>query len=107
MARSQEAEYNQRNNEIKTSTIDGRLVPGNMALYSGAISMTGKAKDSQSKNTRPLGPEGPKQSGSLYNFGEIQRQPTMLDSGIQLERSNPEIMKALTGNPYNIPYRSK
>jgi hypothetical protein len=107
MGRSQEAEYNQRNNEIKTSTIDGRLAPGNMALYSGSISMTGKAKDSKLKNIRPLGPEGPKKSGSLYNFGEIQKQPTVLDSGIQLERSNPDIMKALTGNPYNIPYRSK
>jgi hypothetical protein len=59
------------------------------------------------KNTRPLGPSGPSQSGSLYNFGELQKQPTQLDSGIQLERSNPDILAALSGNPYNIPYRSK
>ena len=59
------------------------------------------------KNTRPLGPEGAKKSGSLYNFGELQRQPTALDSGLQLERTNPDILSALSGNPYNIPYRSK
>jgi hypothetical protein len=107
MARSQEAEYNQRNNDVKSSTIDGRMVPGNMAIYSGDISMSGKAKDTMLKNTRPLGPNGPKNIGSLYNFGELQKKPTQLDSGIQLDRSNPDILSALTGNPYNIPYRSK
>jgi hypothetical protein len=107
VSRSQTAEYNQRNNDIKSSTIDGRLAPGNMALYSGDITMSGKAKDDWLKNTRPLGPEGPKQTGSLYNFGEVQRQPTQLDTNVQLERSNPDILSALSGNPYNIPYRSK
>jgi len=105
--RSQEAEYNQRNNDLKSSTINGRMVPGNMALYSGDISMTGKAKDNYLKNTRPLGPSGPTQSGSLYNFGELQKMPTTLDSNVQLERSDPDILAALTGNPYNIPYRAK
>ena len=107
VSRSQTAEYNQRNNDIKSSTIDGRLAPGNMALYSGDITMSGKPKDDWLKNTRPLGPEGPKQTGSLYNFGEVQRQPTQLDTNVQLERSNPDILSALSGNPYNIPYRSK
>jgi hypothetical protein len=107
MPASQAAEYNQRNNDIKSSTIDGRMVPGNMAIYSGGITMTGRDKDAMLKNTRPMGPVGPSQSGSLYNFGELQKQPTKLDSGIQLDRSNPDILAALTGNPYNIPYRSK
>lgn len=107
MPMSHESMENQRNNEIKTSTIDGRMAPGNMALYSGDISMTGKAKDAWLKNSRPLGPEGPKQSGSLYNFGELQRQPIMLDSGLQLERNNGDVLSALSGNPYAIPYRSK
>ena len=104
---SQAAEYNQRNNDIKSSTIDGRMVPGSMAIYSGDITMTNRSKDVMLKNTRPLGPEGAKKSGSLYNFGELQRQPTALDSGLQLERTNPDILSALSGNPYNIPYRSK
>jgi hypothetical protein len=104
---SQAAEYNQRNNDIKSSTIDGRMVPGSMAIYSGDITMTGRDKDTMLKNTRPLGPNGPKNIGSLYNFGEIQKQPTQLDSRIQLDRSNPDILSALSGNPYNIPYRSK
>ena len=33
--RSYEAEYNQRNNDIKSSTIEGRLIQGNMKLYNG------------------------------------------------------------------------
>lgn len=107
MPTSQDAAYNQRNNDIKSATIDGRMVPGSMAIYSGDISMSGRAKDDMLKNTRPLGPDGPKNIGSLYNFGEIQKQPTQLDSGIQLDRTNPNILSALSGNPYNIPYRSK
>jgi hypothetical protein len=107
MPKSYDAINNQRNNDIKSSTIDGRMAPGNMALYNGDITMTGKAKDAWLKNSRPLGPEGPKQSGSLYNFGEIQRQPTMLDQSQQLERNNGDVLTALSGNPYAIPYRSK
>ena len=107
MPTSQDAAYNQRNNDIKSATIDGRMVPGSMSIYSGDISMSGRAKDDMLKNTRPLGPDGPKNIGSLYNFGEIQKQPTQLDSGIQLDRTNPNILSALSGNPYNIPYRSK
>ena len=32
-ARAYDAEYRQRNNDVKSSTIDGRLVPGHMSTY--------------------------------------------------------------------------
>jgi len=105
--RSTEAAYNQRNNDIKSSTIDGRMVQGNMALYTGDISMTSKTKDDYLKNKRPLGPNGPKSSASLYNFGETQKNPMEYNSGIQLERNTGDVLTALSGNPYAIPYRAK
>lgn len=105
--RSQEAEFNQRNNDIKSSTIDGRMVQGNMSLYTGDITMTSKTKDSYLKNNRPLGPNGPKSSASLYNFGEIPKTPMEYNSGIQLDRNTGDVLTSLQGNPYTIPYRAK
>jgi len=105
--RSQDAEYNQRNNDIKSSTIDGRMVQGNLAIFSGDVTMSSKAKDSYLKNDRPLGPNGPKSSASLYNFGQTPKTPMEYNSGIQLDRNTGDVLTALQGNPYAIPYRAK
>lgn len=105
--RSYEAEYNQRNNDIKSSTIDGRMQQGNMSLFNSDINMQSKNKDEYLRNTRPLGPEGAKNTNSLYNFGSIQSEPTALYNGIQLDRNNGDVLSSLQGNPYTIPYRAK
>lgn len=106
-ARSYNAEYNQRNNDIKSSTIEGRMVPGNMSLFQADINMTGKAKDEYLKNNRPLAPGGAKNTASLYNFGQVQREPIALNSTVQLDRNNGDVLQALQGNPYVLPYKSK
>ena len=105
--RSQEAEHNQRNNDIKSSTIDGRMVQGNMALFTGGVTMSSKVKDNYLKNDRPLGPNGPKSSASLYNFGQMPKAPMEYNSGIQLDRNSGDVLTSLQGNPYTIPYRAK
>ena len=105
--RSYDAEYNQRNNDLKSSTIQGRMQQGNMGLFNSDINMKAKNKDVYLKNNRALTIDGPKNSGSLYNFGSIQSQPTALYDGIQLDRNNGDVLSSLQGNPYIIPYRSK
>lgn len=104
--RSYEAEYNQRNNDIKSSTIDGRLVQGNMNLYNGNINMISKPKDNILINNRPLAPEGVKKSPSIYNTGKLNGSQELYQN-IQLDRTQPEILNALNSNPYVIPYRGK
>jgi len=104
--RSYEAEYNQRNNDIKSSTIDGRLVPGNMNLYDGNVNMAAKAKDNYLLNNRPLAPHGVIEAPSVYNMGKMSGAEPLYQN-IQLDRSSPDVLNALQGNPYAIPYRSK
>jgi hypothetical protein len=101
-----QAEYNQRNNDIKSSTINGRLVQGNMNLYNGNINMVSKPKDNLLVNNRPLVPEGAKNSPSLYNTGKLSGSQELYQN-IQLDRTQPELLNALKSNPYAIPYRGK
>ena len=104
--RSYEAEYNQRNNDIKSSTIDGRLVPGNMNLYDGNINMAAKPKDNYLVNSRPLAPQGTTEAPSIYNMGRMSGAEPLYQT-IQLDRNSPDVLNALQGNPYAIPYRAK
>lgn len=106
-ARSYEAEYNQRNNDIKASTIDGRLSVGNMRLFTGDVNMANNDRDYYLKNQYAVTPNGPKNTANLATFGQVQRAPKQLNSGIQTDRTNPDILSALSGNPYVIPYRAK
>jgi hypothetical protein len=107
VVRSYDAEYNQRNNDLKSSTIQGRMQQGNMNLFNSDITMSAKNKEAYLKNNRELNIDGPKNSGSLYNFGSVQSQPTALYDGIQLDRNNGDVLSSLQGNPYIVPYRSK
>jgi len=107
ITRSYEAEYNQRNNDIKSSTIDGRMVPGNMAIFTGDVNMTNNERDYYLKNQYAVTPNGPKNTANLATFGQVQREPKQLNAGIQMDRTTPDIMSALNGNPYVIPYRAK
>ena len=95
----------QRNNDLKSSTIQGRMVQRNMNLYNGAINQKNKAKDSYLINDRPVIREGAKQSPSIDNMGTMN-QGQELYQNIQLERNTPEIMSALQNNPYTIPYKA-
>ena len=101
--RSFDAERNQRNNDIKSSTIDGRTGNGNMSLYSGSVNMSAKAKDDYLINTRPLVPKGVAQSPSINTMGRMNGAEPLYQS-MQLDRTSPDLMSALQGNPYAIPY---
>ena len=99
--RTYDAEYRQRNNNIKSSTIDGRLVPGNMSLMNGDMNITSKAKDGYLTNNRAVAPSMPAMPPSYDTMGKLQGKSGLYQSS-NLDRTNPELMTALKGNPYAL-----
>jgi len=104
-ARPYDAEYRQRNNDVKSSTIDGRLVPGNMVLFNDHINMATKDTRDYLKNTRAPVPRMTNQTTSgLDSMGALQGKQTINNQydyqRNQMDRSN--IQGILKGNPYAI-----
>jgi hypothetical protein len=98
-ARRYDAEYNQRNNDIKSSTINGRLVPGNMNLLNADIHQ--REKNGEIKNNRALNMTNlPNQLYSTNQMGVKGLETQPLYSNIQLDRNTPEILDAFRKNPY-------
>jgi hypothetical protein len=103
--KSYEAEYNQRNNEIKSSTIDGRLVPGNMNLMNGNINMTQAKRDAMLVNNRAVTATMPIQTPDVSNMGRLQGHDPLYQT-IQMDRNNGDILSALSSNPYVVNYKN-
>jgi hypothetical protein len=99
------AEYNQRNNDIKSSTIQGYMVQGNMSLMNGDVNMRQVSRDDQLRNTRAAIGTMPYQSPDITNMGKLAGTDNSLYSGIQMDRNTPDIMHALKGNPFVVDYR--
>lgn len=101
--RSYEAEYNQRNNDVKSSTIKGRFVQGNMKLNTNHINQKSKQQYSELISTRDLMPKGPGQIPNAQSMGHInERVP--LQENINISRLDGDLMSVLKSNPYAIPY---
>ena len=100
--RPYDAEYRQRNNDIKSSTIDGRMVPGNMSLMNGDINMYAKNKDPYLTNTRAVMPSMPYEAPSAQSMGKLQGTSNPLYQTIQLDRNSSDIMSSLKSNPYTL-----
>lgn len=100
--RPYDAEYRQRNNDIKSSTIDGRMVPGNMSLMNGDINMYAKNKDPYLTNTRAVMPSMPYEAPSTQSMGKLQGTSNPLYQTIQLDRNSSDIMSSLKSNPYTL-----
>lgn len=101
-ARTYDAEYNQRNNAIKSSTIDGRMVPGNMKLMNSNINMKSKPKDNLLINKRPVEGKFPNQTPTIQAMGNVQGQSHQLYTGSHLDRTDGSVMSQLNDNPYNL-----
>lgn len=100
--RTYDAEYRQRNNDIKSSTINGRLTPGNMSLMNGSFNAnTNTQRESGGilQNNRPVNGLIHTQVPSLETFGKIQGSGGLFQ-GQQLERNNGDVLQQLKGNPY-------
>jgi len=100
-ARPYDAEYRQRNNDIKSSTINGRMVPGNMSLMNNNINMREAERDHHLKMNRAAVPTMPYQTPNVDNVGILQGN-NGLYSTIQMDRTTPDIMNALQKNPYAL-----
>lgn len=96
--RPYDAEYKQRNNDIKSSTIKGQMVQGNMNLTNAEINMRNRL--GETKNSRPLNQtSAPKQYIDTNMMGE-QHSRQEYQTSVQLERTSPEILSAFKQNPY-------
>ena len=103
---SYDSNYNQRNNDIKSSTIDGYMVKGNMNVMNGNINMREKTRDLTLQNTREVTGMMPYQSPDVSNMGRLAGNDNSLKSTIQMERNTPDIMETLKQNPYVVDYKS-
>jgi len=101
---SYDAGYNQRNNDIKASTIDGYMVKGNMNIMNGNINMRERTRDESLKNTRSISGTMPYQSPDVSNMGRLAGTDNSLYSNIQMDRNTPEIMATLKSNPYVVDF---
>jgi len=101
---SYEAGYNQRNNDIKSSTIEGRLVKGNMSLLNSDVNMRVANKDEYLKNSRPVSGNMPYKSPDASTMGRLAGNDRSLKSDIQTERTNTDILSSLNSNPYVIDH---
>jgi len=100
--RPYDAEYAQRNNDIKSSTIEGRMVPGNMSLLNSEVNVSSKPKDVFMRNDRPIAPTSmPYQSPDVSSMGRLQGS-TSLYQNVQLDRNSPDILSSLKSNPYTL-----
>ena len=103
---SYEAGYNQRNNDIKASTIDGRLVPGNMSLLNGDINMRQVSRDNMLLNSRPIAGNMPYQSPDIQLTGRNAATENKLYANINSDRNTSDIMNSLKSNPYIVDYKN-
>jgi hypothetical protein len=99
-SRTYDAEYRQRNNDIKSSTIEGRMVPGNMSLLQADVNVRSSAgMESDLMNQRPAAPTLPFITPSYSQMGEMRGQQ-QLYGGSGLDRSDAYVLSALKSNPY-------
>jgi Family of unknown function (DUF5899) len=97
--------YNQRNNDIKASTIDGYMVQGNMSLLNSDINMRQVSRDNILKNERGVIATMPYQSPDVMNMGRTAGTSNNLYANINMDRNSSDITSMLKSNPYVVDYR--
>jgi|UniRef100_A0A6C0IQM6 hypothetical protein len=100
------AGYNQRNNDVKSSTINGRLVPGNMKLKNNDLNIRQKDKNAFLKNDRAISGGMPSQIPEAGNMGRMSGTENALYSNIQMDRTNTDVTDMLKSNPYVTNYKN-
>lgn len=105
--RPNDAEYRQRNNDIKSSTIAGHLVQGNMNIPNNYVNV--RNRSGEIKNERAL----VQTSGPIQTYGATPAASSgqtharqSYNSTIQLERNTPDMLDSLKSNPYTQKFYS-
>ena len=101
--RTYDAEYNQRNNDLKSSTLAGYTPGGKNGVFNPTVNMTAMPRDSDILSQRELNPTLPPQSISVDMYGR-QTTGSQLHNTIQLDRTNPDILSQLKGNPFVVSH---
>ncbi len=100
MHRNHDIQCDNRNN-LKSTTVHGVSVPGNMALFNADINMKSNPRDLKQLNTREAIPTLRGQVPSYENMGTRNEHSNQLYSGIQMDRANPEVLsQQLKENPF-------
>jgi len=99
--RAYDAEYRQRNNDLKSSTNIGYTTGGNISLLNGNINQRNDVRDNLLKNNRKNAPNLPYQTPSIDSFGHMRGTGSTY-STIQLERNDGSVLNQLKGNPYAL-----
>jgi len=103
--RTYDAEYNQRNNDVKSSTLTSYTPSGNMKLASNYVNMSAVHRDVNQVNNRDNAPTMPFQSPSIGFMGQqVGPQSQSFNAGIQLDRNTADITSQLKGNPFAISH---
>ena len=102
---SYESGYNQRNNDIKSSTIKGHMVKGNMSLMNSEVNVRQVSRDNQLKNNRQVTATMPYKTPDVSTMGRLSGTDKNLYSNMQTDRTNPEFRTNLQSNPYVLDHR--
>lgn len=98
--RPYDAEYRQRNNDVKASTIQGYMVSGNMSLMNGDMNITSRYQNSNNVSAREVGATRNMDAApSAAAMGRV-RNTQGLYGGMQADRNNGDVLEQLKGNPY-------
>lgn len=103
---SYEANYQQRNNDIKSSTIEGYMVKGNMKLLNNDINMRQNDQDHMLKNRRDIAGSMAYNTPDSFNMGQMSGQGAKAFTTINEERIKPDINEVLKSNPYVVDYKN-
>ena len=101
--RPYDAEYRQRNNEVKSSTLVGFTPGGNMSLMNADMNVTTKPKENYLTIQRPVDGTMPYQSASTNTMGQM-RESNGLYANLQMDRNSPDVMSQLKGNPFVVSH---
>ena len=104
--KSYESVKNQRNNDIKSSTIDGRLTNGNMSLLNSDINMRERSRDEKLKNNRDIVGNMPYSSPETSNMGRLAGNHNKLPSNVDAQRNDWDVTAQLKENPYVVNYKN-
>jgi hypothetical protein len=96
--RPYDAEYRQRNNDIKSSTIQGHMVKGSTSILNATVNQQNRNGEI-ANNRQTMMTLGPRQVAGTEFMGQAHARQEY-NSAIQLDRNTPDILDAFRKNPY-------
>lgn len=103
--RPYDAEYKQTSNGLKDANLATYTPQGGMSLLNGIVNQTTKTnRENELRSRREIGSQMPYQIPSTSTMGTQSSGMNNLYDGIQLDRTNPDIMSQLKGNPFVVSH---